>query len=726
MTDLTPVSSLDSVVQLENNTLALGGPGQPMNAQAQALLNRTKYLDDARIAHAMLIAALQAFDADLGNAADVAKGVSFIGGAGRVVNSIAELKTLTVASNQNVFAMSYWGDGKGGGGPYRRAAPGFPGPGNDGSIIAADDGGFYILQNVGSVLATQFGVKENDAGAATQNTIRMQAAMDSHGVVRIDGSYFYFDGILNYRPGLFLIGNAPGPATQDSLGLPGGTRLEFIGAGATCFAQQNTGAIIHHCGMINLSFETSTRDRLMDMHGMLGWTISGVRMENTKTNGAGLRSQQVGSDPTWLNHCFDVEVRVPDASNQQNWDVDWSDSDLCEFALTGGLGAIDRGPGNMNYLGGICDRAKASGAGLWLTGSPTSNKQTLVSNVKFDDNVGYGLVLDAHLNTTGVFAPTITGCVFRNPDTSVPRDINIINVANGSQPVMRGGTIVGNTFSLETRTPFNVDEATWTGITFGPNRYPDSADTPFPLNTRTQSTFFGSNGAAIPKGPMIIRSDKTIRGQANVSLFATFTTGDAGFFAGTGPAGVPFVGASRTEAGAATNLNFVTDNASRLILTGNGTALHPSTDNVMSLGLSVNRMTVIYATTGAINTSDAREKNTPRGFSASEIEAAKLLSEEIGMWKFLSSIEAKGDAARWHVGMTVQRAIEVMESCGLDPMAYGFICYDEWSAVPAELDAEGNVVVPAIEAGNRYGFRENELDKFILRGLHARLTAAGI
>ncbi|HQZ59955.1 MAG TPA: hypothetical protein PLQ39_09770, partial [Acinetobacter sp.] len=44
MANLTPVNSFDDVIQLETNTIALGGVGGPMNAQAQALLNRTAYL----------------------------------------------------------------------------------------------------------------------------------------------------------------------------------------------------------------------------------------------------------------------------------------------------------------------------------------------------------------------------------------------------------------------------------------------------------------------------------------------------------------------------------------------------------------------------------------------------------------------------------------------------------------------------------------------------------
>ena len=43
MANLTPVQSPDLPPQLEITTVALGGPGQIMNAQAQALLNRVEY-----------------------------------------------------------------------------------------------------------------------------------------------------------------------------------------------------------------------------------------------------------------------------------------------------------------------------------------------------------------------------------------------------------------------------------------------------------------------------------------------------------------------------------------------------------------------------------------------------------------------------------------------------------------------------------------------------------
>jgi hypothetical protein len=46
MTNLTPSSVLSNVPEIETNTALLGGPGGPLNAQAQALLNRTQWLGD--------------------------------------------------------------------------------------------------------------------------------------------------------------------------------------------------------------------------------------------------------------------------------------------------------------------------------------------------------------------------------------------------------------------------------------------------------------------------------------------------------------------------------------------------------------------------------------------------------------------------------------------------------------------------------------------------------
>lgn len=175
----------------------------------------------------------------------------------------------------------------------------------------------------------------------------------------------------------------------------------------------------------------------------------------------------------------------------------------------------------------------------------------------------------------------------------------------------------------------------------------------------------------------------------------------------------------------------------RLELTADGQAVfsstpRPATDNTIPLGSASNRWSVVYAGTGSINTSDEREKTSVRNFTPSEIEAAIELGKEIGAYKWLSSVAEKGDLARSHIGMTVQRAIEVMQSHGLSPFAYGFICHDSWDSspeiweeYPEQRDENGNVtkdasrtlVKQAREAGDIYSFRPDGLHAFIIRGL---------
>ncbi len=155
--------------------------------------------------------------------------------------------------------------------------------------------------------------------------------------------------------------------------------------------------------------------------------------------------------------------------------------------------------------------------------------------------------------------------------------------------------------------------------------------------------------------------------------------------------------------------------------------VRPFADNTQSLGLSSFRWSVVYAGTGTINTSDATEKTEVSPFTQAETNAAKTLAKEIGTFKWLASVQAKGEDARTHIGLTVQRAIEIMEANNLEPMTYGFICYDEWEATEAVVreDEDGKIEIlqPATEAGSRYGFRMDQLNLFIAAGFEARLSA---
>lgn len=154
----------------------------------------------------------------------------------------------------------------------------------------------------------------------------------------------------------------------------------------------------------------------------------------------------------------------------------------------------------------------------------------------------------------------------------------------------------------------------------------------------------------------------------------------------------------------------------------NAASLRPAGDNLTALGSSSFRWSVVYAATGTINTSDEREKTPVRPFTPAELEAAAELGRGIGSYQWLAMVEAKGDAARQHIGLTVQEAIAVLESHGLDPFAYGFICYDEWGELPEVIGEDGEIAQAYRPAGDRYSFRMDELLAFIARGISHRLS----
>lgn len=218
---------------------------------------------------------------------------------------------------------------------------------------------------------------------------------------------------------------------------------------------------------------------------------------------------------------------------------------------------------------------------------------------------------------------------------------------------------------------------------------------------------------------------------------------DAGFITGTSATVRLHNSTGSSSAGAiwitaTPTLSYRIDGVQVFAVTSGGNFV-PDPDNTRNLGSSSARWANAWVASGVINPSDAREKTPVRPLTEAEIAAAIELGGEIGIYQWLAMIAEKGEeGARLHVGMTVQRAIEIMESHGLDPFRYGFICYDEWGElpelwedIPAQIDGEGNEVSPATlflvqghrPAGNRYSFRPDELLAFIARGLAYRLDA---
>ncbi|MGX2089261.1 tail fiber domain-containing protein [Xanthomonas campestris] len=201
--------------------------------------------------------------------------------------------------------------------------------------------------------------------------------------------------------------------------------------------------------------------------------------------------------------------------------------------------------------------------------------------------------------------------------------------------------------------------------------------------------------------------------------------------------GANYMGMRLENSGARLLFAFGGSSMTTVLGLSSGGNLFPSSDNVGALGVPGNRWSAVYAVNGTIQTSDEREKSPVRTFTDNEVSAAVELSRRLGMFQWLEAMQRKGTGARWHTGMTVQSAIQVLQDHGLDPFAYGFVCYDAWAEQeevektrPAEYDDEGKLTraeetyidTPYVPAGDRYSFRYDQLLAFIARGMEERLS----
>lgn len=155
-------------------------------------------------------------------------------------------------------------------------------------------------------------------------------------------------------------------------------------------------------------------------------------------------------------------------------------------------------------------------------------------------------------------------------------------------------------------------------------------------------------------------------------------------------------------------------------------------DNVHPNGSASNRWSVIYAATGAINTSDARQKQQIRELSAAEKAVAIRIKGLIRAFKFSDAVSIKGAGARIHVGVIAQDVEAAFAAEGLNGFDYGVLCYDEWEELPEVVESwgdeydengelirkAGSVMVQQFRpAGSRYGVRYEEMLAFILSAL---------
>lgn len=149
---------------------------------------------------------------------------------------------------------------------------------------------------------------------------------------------------------------------------------------------------------------------------------------------------------------------------------------------------------------------------------------------------------------------------------------------------------------------------------------------------------------------------------SNASLSATFDSIGAG-------------GGLRMDAqGSNQNIRVIPSGTGQVVLEGNFT--RPSGDNTQSLGSAGNRWSVVFAGTGAINTSDERVKDQIEDIPAAWLEAWGQV--QWMRFKFKDALVEKGDGARWHVGLIAQRVVQIFKDHGLDATEIGLVCYESW------------------------------------------------
>jgi len=248
-------------------------------------------------------------------------------------------------------------------------------------------------------------------------------------------------------------------------------------------------------------------------------------------------------------------------------------------------------------------------------------------------------------------------------------------------------------------------------------------------------------GEEAPGQRLVVKASSAVDGSAPVVVeISDAQAGTAGWTAGAVFAALNFRSADGSVSGAGvraqiaaampathggqTELKFSVSNAAlldRAAVLDTAGRFRPGADNLQTLGLTGFRWSIVYAATGTINTSDAREKHWRGPASADELRAARRIVGELGFFQWRDAIAAKGaGGARQHFGVRAQAVWDIMAEEGLvDPvgadgrpgnMPYAFLCFDRWA------DAEG-------VWHDRFGVRSDQLALFLIAGLASEMAA---
>ena len=150
-------------------------------------------------------------------------------------------------------------------------------------------------------------------------------------------------------------------------------------------------------------------------------------------------------------------------------------------------------------------------------------------------------------------------------------------------------------------------------------------------------------------------------------------------------------------------LQFVDYQASRFIVPFN-VDTNANSDNLIDLGNASARFDDIYATNATIQTSDRNEKQDIEELTDAETRVAVACKGLLRKFRWKSSVEEKGTAARTHFGIIAQDLQAAFEAEGLDAGEYAMFISTTWT------NDDG-------EEQTRLGVRYSELLAFIIGGI---------
>ena len=352
----------------------------------------------------------------------------------------------------------------------------------------------------------------------------------------------------------------------------------------------------------------------------------------------------------------------------------------------------------------------------FATVTPDANAGT-ISNCRAISNGGSGIFIGY------AYWVTILNC---NCENNTGHGVYLSGVNKNSYPACRWATILGGDYN-EGNTAGVIYDASY----FATFVNPDGNNLPTTASNGLQGSALRNYVGSFVSTFQGIQTEnyantfQTTGGLPSVNL-RTIGTNTLSNGAGITFAVDPATGTYRTQGRIkgyqidSTNdgLDFSANIASTLtrifLASGSLNGVTPAFDNTYQLGHSSYRWTVVYAVTGTINTSDAREKQQGRTLLETEKSVALKIKSSLKAFKWNDAVDKKGDKARWHFGVYAQDIAEAFKSEGLNPDDYGMFCYDEWKEQPEIKDEDGNITSNFIPAGNRYGVRYEELFAFVL------------